>query len=99
MGIRASTCRDRLISTAFFGWPMDWTGTYGYVPKDDRIVIRTSILDLMDPGDSSASQPQEQRKERTEDDIIALLRDHCYINLDGGRYAHLDQYCKRVHQK
>ena len=67
--------------------------------KEDRVVIRTSILDLKDPENSSVSQQQEQRSERTEDEIIALLRDHCYINQDGGRYAHLDQYCRSVHQK
>ena len=88
-----------LIPSTGFGWPIDWTGTYGYVSKNDRIEIRTSILDLLDPGYSSASQPQEQRSERTEDEIIALLKDHCYINPDGGRYAHLDQYCRSVHQK
>jgi hypothetical protein len=69
------------------------------VPKDDSIVIRTSVLDLMDPGYSPASQPQEQSNERTEDEIITMLRDHCFINPDGGRYAHLDQYCRSVHQK
>ena len=25
--------------------------------------------------------------------------DHCFINPNGGRYAHLDQYCRSVHQK
>ena len=88
-----------LIPSTGFGWPIDWNGTYGYVPKDDSIVIRTSILDLMDPGSSTASQPQEQHSERTEDEIIALLTDHCFINPDGGRYVHLDQYCRSVHQK
>ena len=88
-----------LIPSTGFGWPIDWNGTYGYVPKDDSIVIRTSILDLMDPGPSTASQPQEQHSERTEDEIIALLTDHCFINPDGGRYVHLDQYCRSVHQK
>ncbi len=88
-----------LIPSTGFGWPIDWNGTYGYVPKDASIVIRTSILDLTDPGYSAASRPQEQRSERTEDEIIALLRDHCFINPDGGRYAHLDQYCRSVHQK
>ena len=88
-----------LIPSAGFGWPVDWNGTYGYVPKDDSIVIRTSILDLVDPGYSSPSRPQEQRSERTEDEIITLLREHCFINPDGGRYVHLDQYCKSVHQK
>ncbi len=88
-----------LIPSTGFGWPIDWTGTYGYVPKDDRIVIRTSILDLMDPASSSTSQVQEQYSARTEDEIIALLKDHCFINPNGGRYAHLDQYCRSVHQK
>ena len=88
-----------LIPSTGFGWPIDWNGTYGYVPKDDSIVIRTSVLDLMDPGYSPASQPQEQSNERTEDEIITMLRDHCFINPDGGRYAHLDQYCRSVHQK
>ena len=88
-----------LIPSTGFGWPIDWTGTYGYVPADNHIVIRTSILDLMDPGYSSVSLPQEQCNERTEDEIVALLRDHCFINPNGGRYAHLDQYCRSVHQK
>ena len=88
-----------LIPSTGFGWPIDWNGTYGYVLKDDRVVIRTSILDLIEPEYSAISQQQKQRSERTEDEIIALLRDHCYINQDGGRYAHLDQYCRSVHQK
>lgn len=88
-----------LIPSAGFGWPIDWTGTYGYVQKDDHIVIRTSILDLMDPGYSSASRMQEQHSSCTEDEIIVLLKNQCYINSNGGRYAHLDQYCRNVHQK
>ena len=88
-----------LIPSTGFGWPIDWTGTYGYVQKDDHIVIRTSILDLMDPGYSPASRMQEQHSARTEDEIIALLKNQCYINPNGGRYAHLDQYCRSVHQK
>ena len=88
-----------LIPSTGFGWPIDWNGTYGYVQKDDSIVIRTSILDLMDPGYSTSSQQQEQHSESTEDEIIALLTDHCFINPDGGRYVHLDQYCRSVHQK
>ncbi len=88
-----------LIPSTGFGWPIDWNGAYGYVPKDGRIVIRTSLLDLTDPGYSSRFRPQEQGSERTEDEIIALLKDHCFLNPDGGRYAHLDQYCRSVHQK
>lgn len=88
-----------LIPSAGFGWPVDWNGTYGYVPKDDSIVIRTSILDLRDPGYSSASRPREQTGERTEDEIAVLLKDHCFVNLDGGRFVHLDPYCRSVHPK
>ena len=88
-----------LIPSSGFGWPVDWNGTYGYVPKDDRIVIRTSILDLRDPGYSASSQPQKQGSERTADEITALLREQCYVNRDGGRYAHLDQNCRSVHPK
>ena len=88
-----------LIPSAGFGWPVDWNGTYGYVPKDDRIVIRTSILDLMDPGCSSASRPRERTGGRTEDEIAVLLKDHCFVNLDGGRFVHLDPYCRSVHPK
>lgn len=88
-----------LIPSIGFGWPIDWTGTYGYVPKDDRIVIRTSILDLMGPASSSTSQVQEQHSARTEEEIIAMLKDHCFINPNGGRYVHIDHYCRSVHQK
>lgn len=60
-----------LIPSTGFGWPIDWNGTYGYVLKDDRVVIRTSILDLIEPEYSAISQQQEQRSERTEDEITA----------------------------
>ena len=56
-------------------------------------------MDLVDPGYSSASQQQEEHREYTEEEIIAMLRDQCYINPNGGRYVYLDQYCRSVHQK
>lgn len=87
-----------MIPSDGFGWPVDWNGTYGYVQKND-IVIRTSILDLMVPSGPSESQLQDQNRERTEEEMIALLNEHCYINPDGGRYVHLDQNCRSVHPK
>ena len=53
----------------------------------------------LEPGHAAATPPQEQCSERTEDEIIALLRDHCFIYPNGGRYAHLDQYCRSVNPK
>ena len=84
-----------LIPATGIGWPIDWNGAYGYVAKDD-IVVRTSILDLTG---ASESQMQEQNTEWTEEEIIALLKEHCYINPDGGIKVHLDQNCRSVHPK
>lgn len=87
-----------LIPATGIGWPIDWNGTYGYVAKED-IVVRTSILDLTGASGASESQVPEQSRERTEEEVIALLKEHCYINPDGGIKVHLDQNCRSVHPK
>ena len=87
-----------LIPSAGFEWPIDWNGTYGYVQKND-IVIRTSILDLKEPSESSEFQLREQSRGRTEEEIVSLLKEHCYMNPDGGRLVHLNKNCISVHPK
>ena len=87
-----------LIPSAGFEWPIDWNGTYGYVQKND-IVIRTSILDLKEPSESSEFQLRGQSRGRTEEEIVSLLQEHCYINPDGGRFVHLNKNCISVHPK
>ena len=87
-----------MIPSTGFEWPVDWNGTYGYVQKND-IVIRTSILDLTEPSGSSEFHLQEQSRERTEEKIILLLKEHCYVNPDGGCFVHLNENCRSVHQK
>ena len=37
--------------------------------------------------------------EGSQEEAIRLLREHCYVHLDGGEKLHADPYCRSVHPK